>query len=166
VTGIGVLDEAAQRKGLFVSSGASSVPAITHAMVLALKPQFKSIDEIEAALSPGNQNPRGAATIAAILSYLGRPLKVWQEGRWVLRPGWGDAHWLHFPAPVGRRRVHNCDVPDLDLFPSMFGARTVRFYAGVELGASGRFFNISGRLWPPQGFIEFVICTFRLTSTL
>jgi saccharopine dehydrogenase-like NADP-dependent oxidoreductase len=30
VSGIGVLHDAAQRRGLFVSSGASSVPAITH----------------------------------------------------------------------------------------------------------------------------------------
>ena len=38
-----------------------------------------------------------------------------------------------FPPPVGRRRVYNCDVPELELFPSVFGARTVRFSAGLEL---------------------------------
>jgi hypothetical protein len=40
---------------------------------------------------------------------------------------------LDFPVPVGRRRVYNCDVPDLELFPSVWSARTVRFHAGVEL---------------------------------
>jgi hypothetical protein len=40
---------------------------------------------------------------------------------------------LQFPAPLGRRRVHNCDVPDLELFPALFGAQTVRFSAGLEL---------------------------------
>ena len=133
VTGIVALDAAAKRKEVFVSSGVSSVPAITHALITALRPEFQSIDEIHEALSPGNQNPRGAATIGAILMYLGRPLQVWEKGRWIARAGWGDAHWMDFPQPVGRRRVHNCDVPDLDLFPTAFGAATVRFYAGVEL---------------------------------
>jgi hypothetical protein len=145
VTGIGALHEAALHKGLFVSSGVSSVPAITHAMISALKPEFGSIDVIQIALSPGNQNPRGAATIAAILTYLGRPLEVWQDGRWIVRPGWGDGHWMYFPSPVGRRRVHNCDVPDLTLFPSAFGANTVRFYAGVELRVIN--YALSGLAW-------------------
>jgi hypothetical protein len=29
--------------------------------------------------------------------------------------------------------VHNCEVPELELFPSEFGAHTVRFFAGLEL---------------------------------
>lgn len=146
VTGIGALHEAAQRKKLFVSSGVSSVPAITHAMITAVMPEFSSIDEIKVALSPGNQNPRGAATIAAILSYLGRPIEIWQEGQWITRPGWGDAHWMYFPSPVGKRRVHNCDVPDVALFPAEFGAQTVRFYAGVELNAINYTLSALGRL--------------------
>jgi len=133
VTHIGVLDKDARSKNLFVSSGVSSVPAITHAMISALRPEFQTIDEIQVALSPGNQNPRGAATIGAILTYTGRPIKVWIDGHWTVRKGWGDVRRLDFPAPVGRRRVHNCDVPDLELFPSVWDARTVRFHAGVEL---------------------------------
>ena len=84
-------------------------------------------------MSPGNQNPRGASTVGAVLTYLGKPIRVWQDGRWIERPGWGDAKRLEFPPPVGRRRVHNCDVPDLELFPTRFGARSVRFFAGLEL---------------------------------
>lgn len=145
VAGIGVLDEAARRKNLFVSSGASSVPAITHAMISALRPDFQSLDEIHVALSPGNQNPRGAATIGAILTYVGRPVDVWQDGCWTVRTGWGDVRRLDFPKPVGRRRVHNCDVPDLELFPSAWDARTVRFHAGVELNIIN--YVLSGFAW-------------------
>lgn len=133
VVEIGVLAKDARSKNLFISSGVSSVPAITHAMISALRPEFQTIDEIQVALSPGNQNPRGAATIAAILSYAGRPINVWIDGHWRVRKGWGDVRRLDFPEPVGRRRVHNCDVPDLELFPSVWEARTVRFHAGVEL---------------------------------
>ena len=133
VAGIGRLDDEARRRGLMVASGVSSTPAITSAMIRTLEPEFGRIDRIQTALSPGNQNPRGASTIAAVLSYLGRKIRVWQDGRWVERPGWGDVKRLAFPPPVGRRRVHNCEVPELELFPSVFHAETVRFSAGLEL---------------------------------
>jgi hypothetical protein len=133
VAGIGRLDEEARRRGLLVASGVSSTPAITSALNAELAPEFSRIDEIHTALSPGNQNPRGASTIAAVLSYLGQTIRVWRDGRWVERPGWGDVQRLEFPPPVGRRRVHNCDVPELELFPAIFGARSVRFSAGLEL---------------------------------
>jgi len=133
VAGIGRLDGQARSRGLLAVSGVSSTPAITSALIASVAPDFAHIEEIQTALSPGNQNPRGAATIAAVLSYLGRKIRVWQDGRWVVRPGWGDVKRLQFPAPVGRRRVHNCEVPELELFPTVFGARTVRFSAGLEL---------------------------------
>ncbi|MDB5350815.1 MAG: saccharopine dehydrogenase [Planctomycetota bacterium] len=133
VAGIGRLGEEARRRGLLVASGVSSTPAITSALIQSLSPEFSRIEEIHTALSPGNQNPRGASTIAAVLSYLGRKIRVWQDGRWVDRPGWGDVRRLDFPPPVGERRVHNCEVPDLELLPSIFDARTVRFSAGLEL---------------------------------
>jgi hypothetical protein len=133
VAGIGRLDEPAKERGLLVASGVSSTPAITSALIAELAPEFSRIDLIQTALSPGNQNPRGASTIAAVLSYLGRKVRIWQDGQWVARPGWGDVRRLEFPPPVGRRRVHNCDVPELELFPSQFAAGTVRFSAGLEL---------------------------------
>lgn len=134
VTGIGALDAAARERGVFVGSGASSAPTVTHALVASLAHEFDSIEELDLALSPGNQNPRGAATIGAVLGILGKPLRVWIDGGWRERRGWGDAAWLDFPPKVGRRRVHNCELPELDLFPQLFGARTVRFRAGLELG--------------------------------
>jgi hypothetical protein len=134
VTGIGGLDDDARRQSLLITSGVSSTPAITSALIRDLEPEFSQIEEIHTALSPGNQNPRGASTIAAVLSYMGRTIRVWRDGQWVERPGWGDVEHLAFPPPVGLRRVHNCEVPELELFPSLFGARTVRFSAGLELG--------------------------------
>jgi len=133
VAGIGRLDDLARRRELLVCSGVSSTPAVTSALIAHLAPEFGRIDEIQTALSPGNQNPRGASTIAAVLSYLGRRIRVWQDGHWVERPGWGDVRRLDFPPPVGRRRVHNCDTPELELFPAHYGAATVRFAAGLEL---------------------------------
>ncbi len=151
VTGIGALDADARARGVCVISGASSAPGVTSALVRSVltpsaQPAFARVDAIQLALSPGNRNPRGASTIAAILTYLGRPIRVLQDGRWVERPGWSDRRRLEFPPPVGARAVHVCDVPDLDLFPPAFGARTVRFDAGVELGVINRALSALGRL--------------------
>jgi hypothetical protein len=132
VNGIRTLDESARGAGVFVGSGASSVPTITSALVAEVAPEFSAIDSIQIALSPGNQNPRGASTIAAILSYLGQPMLVWTDGAWQTRHGWGDRTSLEFPPKVGRRETYNCEVPDLDLFPTTWGASSVRFHAGLE----------------------------------
>jgi hypothetical protein len=84
--------------------------------------------------------------VAAVLSYLGQSIRVWQGGGWSERAGWGDSQVLEFPPKVGRRRVYNCDVPDLELFPTRYGARTVRFQAGLELGLLNRLVAFSGVL--------------------
>lgn len=134
VCGITALDAQAREKGLVVGSGASSVPTITNALVQELAPEFQRIDSIQIALTPGNQNPRGVSTIAAVLSSLGRHHRVWNDGRWMERPGWGDPVGLEFPPKVGMRTVYACEVPDLELFPEAWEARSVRFHAGLELG--------------------------------
>jgi saccharopine dehydrogenase-like NADP-dependent oxidoreductase len=76
VCGVTALNAAAKERGVVVvvGSGASSVPAITHAMIEELATEFSSIETIQIALSPGNKNPRGPSTIGAILSYVGRPI--------------------------------------------------------------------------------------------
>lgn len=127
------LDEAARSRGVFVCAGASTTPAITSALVADLLPQVGPIRSIKIALNAGNQNEPGLSTISAILSYVGRPLQVWQDGAWQSRIGWSAGEFALFPPPVGRRRVQICDVPDLALFPQHFRAETVMFKAGVEL---------------------------------
>lgn len=71
VVGIERLNNESVRRNLLVTSGVGSTPAITSALIDELAPEFGQIDEIQTALSPGNQNARGASTIAAVLSYLG-----------------------------------------------------------------------------------------------
>ena len=133
VANIGQLDEAARARGVFVCAGASTTPAITSALVADLLPQLGPLRTIKIALNAGNKNEPGISTISAILSYVGRPVRVWQEGAWHNRSGWSAGEFVEFPAPVGRRRVQICDTPDLALFPQHFQAETVMFKAGVEL---------------------------------
>lgn len=132
VAGITRLDQRARQLGRLLISGASSVPALSSAVVDALHPRFGALDTIEHAISPGNRTPRGDATVASILGYCGRPIRVWRDGRWQLAHGWMDSRRQMFP--FGKRRVGVCEVPDLDLFPARYaGVRTVTFRAGLEL---------------------------------
>jgi saccharopine dehydrogenase-like NADP-dependent oxidoreductase len=132
VSGIGRLDVRAREAGRLLVSGASTVPALSSAVVDGLLPRFAALEVIEHAISPGNRTPRGDATVAAILGYCGRPVMLWHDGRWQHGHGWMMSRRPVFP--FGRRWVGLCDVPDLALFPRRYpGVRTVIFRAGLEL---------------------------------
>jgi saccharopine dehydrogenase-like NADP-dependent oxidoreductase len=132
VSGIGRLNDRAQEADRLLVSGASSVPALSSAVVDALLPRFRTLQSIEHAINPGNRTPRGAATVASILGYCGRPIRVWRDGRWQRAYGWMSGKRQSFP--FGRRRVGVCEVPDLELFPARYPhVHTVLFRAGLEL---------------------------------
>ncbi|HKU95281.1 MAG TPA: DUF4166 domain-containing protein [Vineibacter sp.] len=138
VCGINRLDPAARQAGVLVATGASSVPALSSAAIEHMARGLSCIDTIDIAITPGNRAPRGRATIAAILSYVGRPVRLWQNGSWIDGTGWQDLHRriLALPdgASLGPRWFSLCDVPDLTLLPERYGVRErVAFHAGLEL---------------------------------
>ncbi len=136
VTGFLTLHQEAQRHGVLAVSGASSVPALSAAVVDALQPRFRRLHSIDHGISPGNRTPRGLATVQSILSYCGKPFPVWHDNRWQTVHGWQGLHRRHYPAEMGKRWLGHCDVPDLELFPERYpGVRDVRFFAGLELSA-------------------------------
>jgi hypothetical protein len=131
VTSIGSLGPAAEAAGVAVISGASSVPALSSAVVDHLAEGFATLKCIDIGISPGNRTERGLSTVQAILSYCGQPLPV-QGAAPVF--GWHGSHRHHYAAPVGRRWLSPCDVPDLTLLPARYPGRpAVRFGAGLEL---------------------------------
>ncbi len=134
VCGIGALDAAARERGVLVASGASTVPAISCAVVDAFAESFGTLETVDIGISPGNRTPRGLATVAAILHSVGRPFRWWEGCRWRHVHGWQRLRRWRYPAPVGARWHAACDVPDLDLFPARYpGSANVRFRAGLEL---------------------------------
>jgi hypothetical protein len=134
VAGIGTLDAAAKDAGVAVLAGASSSPALTQAVIERLNPEGLAVIAAEAAISPGNRAPRGRAVMRAILSYAGRPIRVFHGGRWTAAPGWGLAELSDWPG-LGRRRLALVETPDLDLLVERCRPRDAAlFKAGLELG--------------------------------
>jgi hypothetical protein len=88
------------------------------------------LDAIETSIAPAGRTARGAATVAAVLSYCGKPFQALENGAWTTRYGWQDRRRVCYASFV--RSVAACDVPDLALFPAHYGARTVTFHAGPE----------------------------------
>jgi saccharopine dehydrogenase-like NADP-dependent oxidoreductase len=130
VAGIQRLDELARSAGVTVVSGASSVPALSSAVVDCFAPGFERLESIRIGISSGGRAP-GIATVRGVFSYAGKPMQHLVNGSWQTAYGWGDLHRHAFPAPVGTRWMANCDVPDLDLLPQRYpGIRTVSFQAG------------------------------------
>jgi len=137
VSQITELHEQAKEKEVFICVGASTSPAITSGMVEELQKEMQNIHSIKIALNAGNKNQAGVSTFKSILEYVGKEIPVWQNEKWKNLLGWGEAEFINFPAPVGKRRVQLCDVPDLELFPKLFNSENVIFKAGVEI----TFFN-------------------------
>ncbi|MFN3670183.1 MAG: DUF4166 domain-containing protein [Brevundimonas sp.] len=126
------LDAAAKAAGVAALTGCSSTPALSHAVLDRLTEGWRQVVSVEAAISPGARAPRGLSVMQAILSWLGRPVQVFEAGGWTERRGWSGLYRRDF-GRAGRRRVSLCETPDLDLFAARFAPRErALFLAGLE----------------------------------
>ena len=130
VAGITALDDAARKRDVSVISGASSVPALSSAVVDRYRSRFARLDSIELAISSGARAP-GLATVQGIFGYAGHPFQYWSNGEWATAHGWLGLRRHRFPPPLGARWLCRCDIPDLVLFPGRYpDVATVTFEAG------------------------------------
>jgi len=137
-TGLSVLDARFKASGLAALSGVSSVPALSSAAADTLRDDFSRIDSIESTILPGNRAPRGLSVIRAILAQAGKPVPLVRDGHEMAVPGWShlERRRIGPPGEEGLPPRWTCFIgaPDLVLFPERYGARTVLFRAGLELG--------------------------------
>lgn len=133
VAGFAALDPAAKAAGVVALTGASSTPALSNAALDALTAGWRRVDEVEIAIAPGNRAPRGLSVVRSILSYAGRPVRVFTGGLWGERPGWGMTVRRAMPG-LGARWLSLSETPDLDVVPGRFRVRrSAVFRAGLEL---------------------------------
>ena len=133
VTGfVSAVAPAAQAAGRFAITGASTLPALSSAVVDALKQSLATLRAIHIVIAPGQHAPRGAATVAAVLGYAGEPFLWWREGGWRTVHGWQELQRTRLS--FGTRCAAACDVPDLQLLPARYpGVQTVSFHAALEI---------------------------------
>lgn len=133
----------AHRTGI---SGASTVPALSSAVIDHLCEGWQAIDSVDICIAPAQTAPRGQATLAAVLSYCGEPIRIWRDGQWTQAPGWAAPRRVEF-ARLRPRIGALCDIPDLELFPARYAVREqVMFRAALEVGATQRAFAMLAAL--------------------
>ncbi len=138
VLGIAKLDGPARAAGVAAISGASSLPALSQAAAMRLAEGLDRVRAVEIALSASSRGTAGRSVTQAILSYLGRPVRLWRGGRWTAGRGWQELRRATFRiagrAPLSGRLVALADVPDLDLLPArLAGGPAVTFHAGTDV---------------------------------
>jgi hypothetical protein len=129
---VAAVGTAAAAAGRFAVTGASTLPALSSAVVDSLAPGFAVLDSIDVVIAPGQHAPRGAATVAAVLGYAGKAVPWWKNGEWRIAHGWQDLERERFS--FGTRLAAACDVPDLELLPRRYPAvHSVTFRASLEV---------------------------------
>jgi NAD(P)-dependent dehydrogenase (short-subunit alcohol dehydrogenase family) len=138
------LDAKAKAAAVAVLTGASSTPALSHAMVHDLTTGWRSIDRIWVSIVPGSWSnlklrppnapaEPGRSVIESILSWAGEPVRVFDDGRWQTQMGWSGHRKVRL-GHFGWRRSSLAETPDLDLLAEEFRPRlSARFHAGLEL---------------------------------
>jgi saccharopine dehydrogenase-like NADP-dependent oxidoreductase len=148
VNGIESLDADARAGGVTVTSGASSVPALSSAVVDRYLPRFGRLDLVEIGISSGAR-ATGLATVRGVFSYAGKPVSILQNGSWVTGYGWRGLTRHRFPPPIGSRWLATCDVPDLDVLPRRYPTvGSVTFKAGFASDAGHLF------VWGLAGLVK------------
>jgi len=113
-------------------SGASTLPALSSAVIDVLAQRLATIDDIQISIAPAQRSPRGVATLRAVFSYLGRPFDWYADGSWRRAIGWRELRRIHFK-DLGWRWAAACNVPDLELLLRRYPrTRTVQFRASLE----------------------------------
>ena len=80
VAGIGQLDDLARERSVFVTSGASSLPALSSAVVDRYSVRFRELKSIRHGIASGARAP-GLATMRGIFGYCGKPFSRLVAGR-------------------------------------------------------------------------------------
>jgi hypothetical protein len=133
VAGITSLHSEAQKAGVLVVSGASSVPCLTSALIDHYLPSFANLHSLDYGITTAQKTTRGLATTAAILGYTGKQFLTLIEGHPTAVYGWQGLKARKYQT-LGWRLLGHCDIPDLTLFPIRYPSlKNIRFYAGLEI---------------------------------
>jgi hypothetical protein len=127
------LDADARRARVVLVSGASTVPAVTTAVLDSLLDDGALPIAVDVGISPGYRGPKGLATIQSVLDYCGKPVPQ-RTGSLRAALGWCGLARHRYPRPMRTRWLSFIDVPELDLWPERYPTlQRVTVRAGVEV---------------------------------
>ena len=147
IGGLRKLDGEFRRAGRCAAYGCSSLPAVSSALALSLVTGRAVPRRARVTLFIGAGNPKGRASVRAMVERLGRPVRS-AEGA---RPGFGDPQTVALPAPFGPRTAYTFDGPEHDLFPALLGVTSVDVRVGFELPLANGGFALMARFGPAWG---------------
>lgn len=134
VVGITALDAACRVRNVLATSGASTCPAMSTAVVDEMTTDLSAIEALSVGIAPGHRQPRGLATVRAVVSSCGRRIPAWIDGERSERYGWSGLIRHRYAEPIGRRWLSHVDLPELDLWPQRYPAvLRVETRGGLEL---------------------------------
>jgi Saccharopine dehydrogenase NADP binding domain len=137
------LDAAAKEKRIALITGASTVPAISSAIVDALLENFSRLEAVDYGICAGAKSGLGPATLQAVLSYCGKPYRVLKNGEASTIFGLARVRHHDFPNPINRRHVVDCDIPDHDLFPARYATlRQMDFGSCLDVPGLARMLSL------------------------
>src|SRR5262249_53938448 len=132
---IAALEAEAKAADVLVVSGASTVPALSAAVIDAYVALFSSLGQARIVIAPGNSFDPGLATTQSILGTLGRPFAASPGSSRPAIYGWQNLRRQTLPG-LGARWLGACETPDLDLLPRRYpGLKCVEVFAALEVGA-------------------------------
>lgn len=134
VTGIIALDAPCIGRNVLAASGASTCPALSTAVVDEVAAGLSAIEALCVGIAPGHRQPRGLATVRAVLSSCGQRIPAWRDGRRSHVYGWSGLIRHRYGAPIGRRWLSHIDLPELDVWPQRYPTvRRVETRGGLEI---------------------------------
>ncbi|MEO9460176.1 MAG: DUF4166 domain-containing protein [Lentilitoribacter sp.] len=126
------LNDAAIAQNVACISGASSSPCFTIAAAKHITPNWQRVDDIDIAFVPGGKGDVGQSVIQAILSYAGKPIFTWREGKRDKVHAWVKSKRMNF-GRLGWRRVAPAETYDALYLGEKLNVRSqVSFSAGLE----------------------------------
>jgi hypothetical protein len=135
------LDAEFVRARLCAAYGCSSLPAVSSALALSLVAAGDRPQRARVTLYIGGGNPKGAASVRAMVERLGRTVHT-PNGT---HHGFGDPQAIPLPPPLGTRTAYTFDGPEHDLFPPLLGVSAVDVRVGFELPLANAGFALLAR---------------------
>ncbi len=126
------LNDLAIKNNVAGLTGASSTPALSACIAQHVTKTWQRVDSLDYCITPGGKSEVGQSVIEAILTYVGKQVPVWREGKIDTTTGWADVQHVNVPG-LGLRRVAAAETLDAELLgPKHAVSSHVTFSAGLE----------------------------------